>query len=86
MLDINMEWRMVGKPAPQAEKLTRLKNIRLINVRGNVQNVGTMHGFAEAPFGSDVFHFENCEIKAQTGLKRTNADGVSLDGLSIILP
>jgi hypothetical protein len=83
MLDINMEWRMVGQLPPKAEVLTRLRNIRIINVKGSVRSVGTMYGFAEAPFGSDVFYFENCEINARTGLSMANADAVSLAGLTI---
>jgi hypothetical protein len=83
MLDINMEWRMVDQLPPKAEILTRLKNIRIINVKGNVGSAGTMHGFAEAPFESDSFYFENCEITAQTELSLKNADAVSLKGLTI---
>jgi hypothetical protein len=83
MLDINMEWRMVGQLPPKAETLTRLKNIRIINVKGNVQSVGTMYGFAETPFGSDAFFFENCVVNTRTGLKMTNAEAVSLKGLTV---
>ena len=83
MIDVNMEWRMVGQLPPKAEVLTKLRNIRLINVKGKVQNVGNIYGFAESPFGSDVFYFENCEIDAQEGLSMANADEVSLQGLTI---
>jgi hypothetical protein len=83
LLDVNMEWRMVGPLPPKAETLTRLKNIRLINVRGNVRSAGTIYGFAEAPFGEDVFFFENCEVNAQTGLSTAHAEAVSLKGLDI---
>ena len=83
MLDINMEWRMKGELPPAAEVLTQLKNIRIINVKGNVRSVGTMYGFTDAPFGKDVFYFENCEISAQKGLSIDNADDVSFAGLTI---
>jgi hypothetical protein len=78
-----MEWRMVGQLPPKAETPTRLKNIHIINVKGNVNSAGTMYGFAEAPFGSDAFYFENCDITAKTGLSMANADAVSLSGLNI---
>lgn len=85
MLDINMEWRMIGNLSPAADVLTRLKNIRIINVKGEVQNVGTMHGYGDAPFGADVFSFENCEITARQALSKKNADAVSLNGLTVHL-
>ncbi len=83
MLDINMEWRMVGELAPVAPELTRLRNIRIRNVTGNVRSAGTMFGYADAPFGSDVFHFENCHVDADRGLRFRNAGGVSFEGLEI---
>lgn len=82
MIDCNMEWRMVGRLAPPADPLTRLRNIRLINVTGTVESVGTIHGFAEAPFGPDVFRFENCTITARSGLSVANAE-VSTEGLTL---
>lgn len=85
MLDVNMEWRMVGELPPPAEVLTQLKNIRIINVKGKLNSVGTLLGFADAPFASDSFYFENCEVTAQKGLRQANADAVSLKGLTIHL-
>ncbi|MDR2840867.1 MAG: glycoside hydrolase [Paludibacter sp.] len=83
LLDINMEWRMVGQLEPTAENLTQLRNIKISNISATTRSVGTMYGYADAPFGSDVFHFENCNVSAQTGLSMSNADAVSLEGLNI---
>ncbi len=85
MLDINMEWRMVGPDIPAAEVLTQLKNIRMINVNGNVKNAGTVHGFTGSPFRSGTLFFENCVINAETDLKTANAEGISFEGLTINL-
>lgn len=82
-LDVNMEWRMVGELPPRAEKLTQLKNVRVINVKGNVESVGSLRGFADAPFDSDSFYFENCKINAKKALTKVNADAVSFEGLEV---
>jgi polygalacturonase len=81
IFDINMEWRMVPPLKPAVSPLTRLRNIRFKNVRGEAKSVGQMYGFKDAPFGSDSFYFENVQIKAERGLSIRNIDGVNFDGL-----
>lgn len=83
LLEINMEWRMVPPLAPAADPLTRLRNIHFRNIRAEAKSVGTMHGFKEAPLGPDSFHFENCKVKAETGLSIANVQGVDFSGLEI---
>lgn len=83
IFDINMEWRMVPPLYPAADPLTRLRNIRFRNIRGEAKSVGTMYGFKDAPFGPDSFHFENCNIKAERGLSIANVEGVNFEGLNL---
>lgn len=83
IFDINMEWRMVPPLAPAHYPLTRLRNIRFKNIRGEAENVGNIRGFKEAPFASDSFFFENCRVKAKKGLVKANADKVNFTGLEV---
>lgn len=83
IFDINMEWRMVPPLSPAHYPLTRLRNIRFWNVRGEAESIGNIFGFKEAPFGSDSFFFENCRMKAQKGLEISNADEVNFTGLEM---
>ena len=55
------------------------------NVKAKGTKLGTMNGFPVSPFGSDVFHFENCRFEAETGLTIGNAPGVSFDGVELIV-
>jgi hypothetical protein len=86
IFDINMEWmagRIGEKDIRYVEPLTRLRNIVIRNVTGSGQSLGIMHGYADAPFGNDVFHFENCHFETETGLKISNAGGVDFNGMDI---
>ena len=83
IFEINMTWRMKGMTEPPYMPRTQLRNICFRNVKGVAENAGIIHGFAEAPFTRDIFHFENCEIKVAKPLDIQHAD-VNLDGLRII--
>ena len=61
------------------------ENIVIRNVKAKGKKLGTMNGFRVAPFGDDVFHFENCRFEAETGLTIGNADAVSFDGVELIV-
>jgi polygalacturonase len=79
--EFNMEWRMVPPVAPPAEVLPVVRNVKIINVSGDVQSVGIIHGLAGSPI-QDVT-FENCKITAQKGFKIEHARNVNLKGLSL---
>ena len=87
ILDINLEWiaRRNGQEPVYADPVTQLRNIVIRNVRAQGQTLGTMNAFRTSPFGSDVFHFENCRFEAGTGLTVGNADAVSFDGAELIV-
>src|ERR1022692_1216493 len=56
--EFNLEWRMVPPIAPPAKVLPVVRNVRIINVTGDVTSVGIIHGLADSPI-QDI-HFENC--------------------------
>lgn len=87
ILDINLEWiaRRNGQEPVYADPVTQLRNIVIRIVQAQGQTLGTMNAFLISPFGSDVFHFENCRFEAQTGLTIGNADAVSFDGAELIV-
>ena len=88
ILDINLEW-MAGQIGDRqivyADPVTQLRNIVIRNVNAKGTALGTMNAFKVSPFGSDVFHFENCRFEAETGLTVGNADGVSFEGVDLIV-
>lgn len=83
IFDINMEWRMVPPLAPAHYPLTRLRNIRFKNIKGDAENIGNIYGFKDAPFTADSFSFENCQVKAKKGLEVSNAKEVNFEGLEM---
>jgi polygalacturonase len=79
--EFNLEWRMVPPIAPPAKVLPVVRNVRIINVSGDVTSVGVIHGLADSPI-RDI-HFENCNITAQKGFKLDHARNVDMAGLHI---
>jgi polygalacturonase len=79
--EFNLEWRMVPPIAPPAKVLPVVRNVRIINVSGDVDSVGIIHGLADSPI-RDI-HFENCRIAAQKGFKLEHARDVDLAGLKL---
>ena len=79
--DMNMEWRMVGPRMPDSNPLPLVRNVKIINVSGDVQNVGSIHGLAGSPIQGVTF--ENCHITANRGFRLDHARGVDLTGLKI---
>jgi len=58
-----------------------VRNVRIINVTGDVQSVGVIHGLADSPIrGVD---FENCKITAQKGFRLDHARNVDLSRLQL---
>ncbi len=79
--DMNMEWRMVGPRQPDSNPLPVVRNVKIINVSGDVQNVGSIHGLAGSPIQGVTF--QNCHITANRGFRLDHARGVDLTGLTI---
>jgi polygalacturonase len=79
--EFNLEWRMVPPIAPAAKVLAIVRNVRIINVTGDVQSVGVIHGLAGSPIQG--VHFENCKITAQKGFRLDHARNVDLSGLEL---
>jgi exo-poly-alpha-galacturonosidase len=79
--EFNLEWRMVPPIAPPAKVLPVVRNVRIINVTGDVQSVGVIHGLADSPI-RDI-HFVNCKITAQKGFKLEHARNVDMAGLEL---
>jgi exo-poly-alpha-galacturonosidase len=79
--EFNLEWRMVPPVAPPAKVLPIVRNVKIINVSGDVGSVGVMHGLAGSPIQGITF--ENCVITAKTGFKLDHARNVDLKGLSL---
>ncbi|MDP9169775.1 MAG: glycoside hydrolase family 28 protein, partial [Acidobacteriota bacterium] len=79
--EFNLEWRMVPPIAPPAKVLPVVRNVNIINVSGDVQAVGIIHGLAGSPIQGVTF--ENCKITAQKGFKLDHARNVDLKGLTL---
>jgi polygalacturonase len=79
--EFNLEWRMVPPIAPPAKVLPVVRNVKIINVSGDVQSVGIIHGLAGSPIQGITF--ENCKIAAQKGFKIEHARNVDMKGLSL---
>jgi polygalacturonase len=79
--EMNMEWRMVGPRLPDSNPLPVMRNIKIINVTGDVQSVGNIHGLPGSPIQGVTF--ENCNITADRGSGLDHARSVDLKGLTI---
>lgn len=79
--EFNMAWRMVPPLKAPSDPLPVVRNVRIINVSGNVTEVGFIHGLPDSPIENVIF--ENCHIKAVRGLKVNNVRNLDLSGLEI---
>jgi exo-poly-alpha-galacturonosidase len=79
--EMNEEWRMVGPRLPDSNPLPVIRNVKIINVSGDVQSVGTIHGLPGAPIQGITF--QNCNITATRGFHLDHARNVNLSGLTI---
>jgi polygalacturonase len=79
--EMNMEWRMVGPRQPDSNPLPVVRNVKIINVSGDVQSVGVIHGLAGSPIQGVTF--ENCKITADRGFRLDHARNVDLKGLTL---
>lgn len=78
--DFNMAWRMVN-PKPAAKILPVVRNIRLINITGNVTAVGNILGLEGSPIQNITF--TNCNLTADKGLIIQYATGIDSAGLKL---
>jgi exo-poly-alpha-galacturonosidase len=79
--EMNMEWRMVGPRLPDSNPLPVVRNVRIVNVSGDVMSVGAIHGLAGSPIQGVTF--ENSKITADRGFRLDHARSVDLKGLAI---
>jgi exo-poly-alpha-galacturonosidase len=79
--EFNMAWRMVPPVAPPAKVLPVVKNVKIINVSGDVQSVGSIQGLEGSPIRGITF--KNTHITAQTGLKLEHVRDVDMKGLTL---
>ena len=84
-IDANMIWRMVEDYVPYFPR-TVLRNIRVEGCQGEVKSIGVITGDPDAPFPEGTFIFENCNVKAETGLRLTNVLQTNFEGLNITVP
>lgn len=78
--EFNMAWRMINAKPP-ADTLPVVRNVKIVNVSGTVDRVGMIQGLENSPITNVVF--ENCNIKAKTGLELNHVEGIDLSGLAI---
>jgi polygalacturonase len=79
--EMNMEWRMVPPILPPSNPLPVMRNIRIINVKGDATSVGAIHGLADSPIQGVTF--ADCNITAERGFRLEHARNVDLKGLTI---
>jgi hypothetical protein len=58
-----------------------VRNVKIINVSGDVRNVGVIHGLAGSPIQG--VSFENCRITADRGFRLEHARNVDMKGLML---
>jgi polygalacturonase len=78
--DFNMAWRMVN-PKPPSKVLPVVRNIKLINIRGNVTALGNIIGLEGSPIQGITF--VNCDLTADRGLIVQHATGIDSSGLKL---
>ncbi len=81
--EMNMEWRMVGPRLPDSNPLPVMRNIRIVNVKGDVMSVGSIHGLPGSPIQGVTF--QDCKISADRGFRLDHARDVDLKGLAIVV-
>jgi exo-poly-alpha-galacturonosidase len=79
--EFNLEWRMVPPVAPPAAVLPVVRNVNIINVSGDVESVGIIHGLSGSPIQGVTFR--DCRITAKKGFRLEHARNVNLTGLSL---
>lgn len=79
--EFDMAWRMVGTVRPPSEVPPIVRNIKIINVKGDVGTVGDMHGLVNSPIKGVVF--KNCNITAKTGFILQRVEDIDLTGLKL---
>lgn len=84
-ISANMIWRMV-EDYPDYSPRTLLKDIKVINVSGNVKSVGEIFGDPAAPIAEGTFKFEACKLTADKGLTVANVDQQDFSGIDLKLP
>jgi polygalacturonase len=79
--EFNLEWNVGRTPGSGVRMPTKIRNIYLINVTGTVRSGGSIHGLPDSPIENILF--QNCDIKATTGLRIDNAAGLDTAGLKL---
>ena len=80
--EFNLEWRMVPPIAPPAKVLPVVRNVRIINVSGDVESVGVIHGLEGSPI-RDITVRELQHHGAERGFNLDHARNVDMSGLTI---
>jgi polygalacturonase len=76
--EMNMEWRMVGPRLPDSNPLPVMRNIKIVNVSGDVMSVGIIHGSRAAPSRASPSRTARSPPTAASGMD--HARGVDLCG------
>ncbi|QKJ30179.1 glycoside hydrolase family 28 protein [Mucilaginibacter mali] len=79
--EFNMAWRMVGPAKAPSAVPPVVRNIKIINVSGDVDAVGDMHGLINSPISGVTF--KNCDITAKSGFVLERVEDVNLAGLKL---
>ncbi|GAB3905118.1 glycoside hydrolase family 28 protein [Mucilaginibacter boryungensis] len=79
--EFNMAWRMVGAAKAPSQIPPVVRNIKLINIKGDVDAVGDMHGLATSPIRGVMF--KDCAITAKTGFILEHVEDIDLAGLKL---
>jgi hypothetical protein len=58
-----------------------MRNIRIVNVSGDVMSVGNIHGLPGSPIQGVTF--DNCHIVATRGFRLDHARSVDMKGLTV---
>jgi len=82
IFDFNLEWSRA--PSSGDRMPTILRNIYIINVTGNANGGGSIHGLPDAPITNILF--QDCNLTSGSAVRLSNTANLDTSGLKIMVP
>ncbi len=79
IFDFNLEWN--AAPSSGERQPTKVRNVYIINVTGNANSGGSIHGVPDSPITNILF--QDCDLTATTGVRLTNTANLDTKGLKL---
>ena len=79
IFDFNLEWNRAGSSGERMPTVVR--NVYVINVTGNANSGGSIHGLPDSPITNIMF--KDCVLTANTGVRLSNTANLDTSGLKL---